>query len=231
MMTISLREFVIEQKCIPWKLRLLLQKIIPWQVRRFLTHGKINLNTPDAMDKRYSSQGDDFVSMENLYAHILTLIPSRGRLLDAGCGIAVLLRMIRNRYPQLELFGVDFSSVAVQRTRNYGFAAEQTVLPDLPYSDDFFDCIVSTEVLEHLNEPEKTIRSFHRVVRTGGCIIATVPDGMGPDHCDEHVQDFTSDELIALFENNGFVVRSLEVIEREPARKPGASFVIVGEKV
>jgi len=228
---LSIREFVVEQKCIPWKLRLFFQKFIPWQVRRFLTHGRVNLNTPDAMDKRYSSQGDDFISMENLYEYILTLIPPKGRLLDAGCGIAVLLRMIREKYPQLELFGVDFSSVAIQRTRNYGFNAERTILPDLPYPDEFFDCIVSTEVLEHLDAPEETMRSFYRVLCPDGRVIVTVPDGMGPDHCDEHVQDFTRDELIDLFENNGFVVRSLEVVEREPARKPGASFVVVGEKV
>ncbi len=227
----SLRDFVIEQKCVPWKLRLFFQKLLPWKFRRFLVYGKVNLNTPESMDERYSSQGDDFVSMDNLYEYVLGFVPSEGRLLDAGCGIAVLLRMIRDRKPGLELFGVDFSRVAVERTRGYGFSAERVILPELPYPEDYFDCVVCTEVLEHLDKPAETVVSFRRVLKKGGLVIASVPDGMGPDDCDEHVQDFSKDEFGKLFSDNGFRVRSLEVVEKEPARKPGSAFVIVCEKV
>ncbi len=227
----SFREFVFEQKCVPWKVRLFFQRIIPWQIRRFLFYGCVNLNSPQAMDERYSKQGDDFVSMENLYEYILDFVPEKGRLLDAGCGIGVLLRMIREHKKGLELYGVDFSSVAVERVRGYGISAECVVLPELPYDDGYFDCIVCTEVLEHLDEPAKTVVSFHRVLKEGGLVIASVPDGMGPDDCDEHVQDFSEDEFRKLFSENGFSVISLEVVAKEPARKPGDAFVIVCKKV
>lgn len=220
-----LAEFVLTQHCVPWKVRLLARAIIPWRVRRFLFHGKANLNTPAAMDRRYSEQGDDFSSMENLYAHILTMIPREDRLLDAGCGIAVLLRQIRNSFPLLELHGTDFSETAVARTQGYGFDARRAVLPDLPYPDNYFKCVVCTEVLEHLDDPVGTVRTFHRVLKPSGMLIVSVPEGLGPDECEEHVQDFTVASLRGCLETGGFSVSSIEVVEREPSRRPGASFL------
>ncbi len=231
MSQLSLSKFVFEQHCIPWKVRLFVRRVVPWWIRRILVYGRVNLNTPEAMDERYLSQGDDFVSMENLYEYIIQYLPDEGKLLDAGCGIAVLLRMIRKNKPNLKLFGIDFSQVAVKRTQEYGFEARLSILPDIPYPDDCFDIIVSTEVLEHLENPEKTVRSFNRVLRKGGLVIVSVPKDMGPDHCIEHVQDFDEKALAELFKENGFQVEHLAVVDREPQRKPGASYVLVGRKV
>jgi len=199
---------VVAQKCIPWKVRLMFRAFIPWRLRRLLTRGRVNLNTPEAMDERYENQGEHFSSMENLYHEILPLLPTSGRLLDAGCGIAVLLRTIQKELPHLDLRGVDFSHVAVERTRGYGFEAKECALPDLPYPDAFFDCIVCTEVLEHLDQPEETLRAFYQSLVRGGRLVISVPHGMGPDECSEHVQDFTEETLRRCAEQAGFKVHS-----------------------
>ncbi|NLX07874.1 MAG: class I SAM-dependent methyltransferase [Phycisphaerae bacterium] len=228
---LSLRQFVVDQHCVPWKLRLAVRRMVPWQYRRRLLHGRVNLNTPAAMDQRYRSQGTDFRSMENLYGRLLPLLPSQGRLLDAGCGIAVLLRTIRQRYPQLELHGVDFSPVAVERTREYGFAAQVAVLPDLPYDDGCFDAVTCTEVLEHLDDPAAAVRSFARVLRAGGWLIVSAPQDLDPDHCLEHVQDFDEPALRGCLSQTGLDLVHLESVEREPHRKPGVSWLAVAVKV
>jgi len=230
MSSFSLREFIVTQHGVPWKLRLAARRLIPWQLRRVLFYGRVNLNTPEAMDARYLHQGDDFRSMENLYAHIIRKLPRRGRLLDAGCGIAVLLRMIRDEQAGLELHGMDFSFVAVSRTRDYGFPSVRARLPELPYADASFDCVVSTEVLEHLDRPEQALRSFHRVLRPGGLLIVSVPEGMGPDDCMEHIQDFDERSLHACLTSASFEVESIDLVEREPARKPGASYLAVARR-
>ena len=46
-------------------------------------------------------------------------------------------------------------------------------LTALPFADDAFDLVVSTEVLEHLPEPEKALRELGRV--SGGHLFLTVP--------------------------------------------------------
>lgn len=222
-----LKRFVLEQYCIPWKLRLLARKWVPWTLRRRLFHaGRANLNTAKGMDDCYAALDDEFQSMENLYAHLLELLPERGRLLDAGCGIAVLLRQARRRYPDLELHGTDFSHIAVERAREYGFPAEPATLPDVPYPDEHFDCVVSTEVLEHLDDPVEAVRSFRRVLRPGGSLIVSVPLDLGPDCCDMHVQDFTDESIQECLREGGFRVESIERIVREPERCDGASLLV-----
>jgi 2-polyprenyl-3-methyl-5-hydroxy-6-metoxy-1,4-benzoquinol methylase len=125
----------------------------------------------------------------------------------------------------LELHGTDFSAVAVARTQAYGFEARRAVLPDLPHPDNYFKCVVCTEVLEHLDDPVGSVRTFHRVLHPSGMLVVSVPQDVGPDDCEEHVQNFTEASLRECLEAGGFSVSSVEVVEREPLRKPGASFL------
>jgi ubiquinone/menaquinone biosynthesis C-methylase UbiE len=226
----SLRQFVVMQHGIPWKVRLLFRRLLPWRVRRRIARGRTNLNCPDTMDATYASLDDAFSSMDNLYDHLLPLLPEEGKLLDVGCGIGVLLRRIRDRYPELELSGVDFSAVGVERTQGYGFRADQAVLPAIPYPDRSVDCITATEVLEHLDNPLAAVRAFHRVLTAGGRVVVSVPIGMGPDFCDEHVQDFSEPTLRELLTEGGFVVQSIDSIVREPERCDAASLLATAIK-
>ena len=182
------------------------------------------------MDATYASLDDTFSSMENLYEHLLPLLPSRGRLIDVGCGIGVLLRRIQERHPKLKGFGVDFSPVAVERTRGYGFEAELAVLPDVPYPNDYFDGLTCTEVLEHLDDPLTAVRTFHRLLKPGGRLVVSVPRGVGPNYCDQHVQDFTPETLAECLTRGGFHVESIEPIVREPERCDAASFLALATK-
>jgi SAM-dependent methyltransferase len=44
---------------------------------------------------------------------------------------------------------------------------------DLPFEDGSFECILCTEVLEHLHTPEKAINEMRRVLKPGGTLILT----------------------------------------------------------
>ncbi|MBI5643008.1 MAG: class I SAM-dependent methyltransferase [Deltaproteobacteria bacterium] len=47
---------------------------------------------------------------------------------------------------------------------------------DLKFPDRSFDCIVSTEVIEHTPDPKKAISEMARVLRKNGVIALTVPN-------------------------------------------------------
>jgi SAM-dependent methyltransferase len=47
----------------------------------------------------------------------------------------------------------------------------------LPFGDNAFDCIVSIDVLEHLDGDQRFLGELHRVLRAGGRLIVTVPNG------------------------------------------------------
>jgi 2-polyprenyl-3-methyl-5-hydroxy-6-metoxy-1,4-benzoquinol methylase len=46
----------------------------------------------------------------------------------------------------------------------------------LPVGDGVFDGIVSTEVIEHLENPRAVFREFRRVLRPGGWLVLTTPN-------------------------------------------------------
>ena len=57
-------------------------------------------------------------------------------------------------------------------------ASARTVAGDalnLPFPDESFDCVIASEVLEHIVEDEKAMWELARVVKPGGTVAVTVP--------------------------------------------------------
>lgn len=94
---------------------------------------------------------------------------ARGRLLDIGCGIK----------PYRELFGpyVDEHVGVDHPSSLHGADAVDLTATayDIPVPDGSFDTVLSTAVLEHLEEPLEGLEEARRVLRDGGLAIYTVP--------------------------------------------------------
>ena len=105
----------------------------------------------------------------------LRTIPSRADILEFGAGTASLLKMLR---------GVGFAgrvTAADILPRPADLASDiswiETDLNErLPIGDHSFDAIISTEVIEHLENPRATFRDFSRLLRPGGTLILTTPN-------------------------------------------------------
>lgn len=48
-------------------------------------------------------------------------------------------------------------------------------ITSIPVEDMSFDCVLCTEVLEHVPYPDKAIEEFSRILRVGGTLILTAP--------------------------------------------------------
>jgi SAM-dependent methyltransferase len=77
----------------------------------------------------------------------------------------------------------------------------------LPYDDGWFDCVLASEILEHVPEDEKAIAELVRVLAPGGTLGVTVPRWLPERICwalsDEyhaneggHVRIYRADELV-----------------------------------
>ena len=95
-------------------------------------------------------------------------------VLDVGCGTGLITNNLsRSRYRTVAL---DLNRWALCQMNGKPYVVKaQADVESLPIQDDSVDIVIATEVIEHLEQPEKTIGEMLRVCKSGGWIIGTVP--------------------------------------------------------
>jgi SAM-dependent methyltransferase len=98
---------------------------------------------------------------------------SGARILDVGCGTGANLGAF-DRLGQAT--GIDASIEALNFCRSRGMnTVAQSVIEELPFVPRTFDVVTALDVLEHTDDDLRALREIHRVCRTGGLLLATVP--------------------------------------------------------
>jgi arsenite methyltransferase len=102
------------------------------------------------------------------------------RVIELGCGPGFYSRKIAERFPQIEVTGVDRSESqlrwARQRAntnsvRNCSF--ERVNVLSLPCADASFDALIASRIFTVLPERRQAVAEMFRVLKTGGrCFIA-----------------------------------------------------------
>jgi ubiquinone/menaquinone biosynthesis C-methylase UbiE len=94
-------------------------------------------------------------------------VPATGRILDIGSGTAPVS-------PDLARTVVaDISEEAMKKVD--AVSKVVTSITEMSFDAASFDCILCSEVLEHIPDDEKAISELRRVLRRGGVLVATVP--------------------------------------------------------
>lgn len=106
---------------------------------------------------------------------LLALRPGE-RVLDAGCGSGWLAWRCRSAGARVWALDLALLGVAQARARFPQVGQYQVGdLYALPFVDLAFDAVVLSEVLEHLEEPERGLAEAGRVLRPGGRLLVSVP--------------------------------------------------------
>jgi ubiquinone/menaquinone biosynthesis C-methylase UbiE len=84
-------------------------------------------------------------------------------ILDAGCGTGFLLKEISKEIDS-EMFGIDILENSIEHAKTLCPDAKLSVgsVYEIPF-DDVFDLTLCSEVVEHLDNPEKAILEIKRV--------------------------------------------------------------------
>lgn len=102
-------------------------------------------------------------------------LPSRGRVLEAGCGGGLFGALLREE--GWDVVSGDRNPVAAQFAREHGVA--RTLAFDAgqgwPLRDGVFDAFLMLDVLEHIEQDLDSLREAHRVLRPGGLGIVLAP--------------------------------------------------------
>jgi len=94
-----------------------------------------------------------------------------GRLLDAGAGDGALAGSLAHLGYRVTLADIE----CCIEPRPQGFV-ETDFNQELPFADGTFEIAVSSETIEHLENPWHFMREISRVVRNGGIVVISTPN-------------------------------------------------------
>ncbi|MCD6281563.1 MAG: class I SAM-dependent methyltransferase [Deltaproteobacteria bacterium] len=148
------------------------------------------------------------------------------RVLDAGCGAGRHLSEAF-RYTGVDVVGIDLrredlitakNTLKVMKKEGESGGGSWLIasgdITNLPFTDETFDCVICSEVLEHIPEDTKAIREIVRVLKTGKSLAVSVPRffpericwALSESYHNEaggHVRIYKKNELMRLLESAG----------------------------
>jgi len=114
---------------------------------------------------------------------------------SVGCGPAVTLFALAERFPATEWYGYDLSPSVVADDRalaaeeglsNCSFAVAE--LPDLAGIDRAFDLVLCLAVLYFVRDTERALESLFDLLAPGGHLVVTLPTAALADHADREFE-------------------------------------------
>jgi 2-polyprenyl-3-methyl-5-hydroxy-6-metoxy-1,4-benzoquinol methylase len=139
---------------------------------------------------------------------ILGLVEGQA-VLDVGCGGGRLDKVLSER--GLDVTVVDCDEKAVEIARGKGLRG---VVADITSwrTSARFDCVVASDVLEHIEKDYLALRKLHGLLKSGGCLVVNVPSYRflfgQHDVALGHKRRYSGGELKAKLEASGFRVES-----------------------
>jgi dolichol-phosphate mannosyltransferase len=157
--------------------------------------------------------------------HSITVSWARGagRILDAGCGSSLIVQSLNNAV------GMEFNFGKLRFLRHHGIPLARGSAFALPFKDASFDCVISSQVIEHLAYDEVLFSEMRRVLRPGGMLILGTPDYatigwriieptyrfvLPGGYADEHITHYTREKLTEIVMRHGFAVEEAAYIVR-----------------
>ncbi len=143
------------------------------------------------------------------------------RILDIGCGSSKILLDLKS------IVGLDIRPNKLRFMKNFGKSLVNGTLFTLPFADQSFDCVICSEVIEHVVYEDRIYAEFNRVLQSRGILILGTPDydlmiwvaiEMAYKHiipggyADEHITHYTSKSLALCAQEFGFKILAKDFI-------------------
>jgi len=145
---------------------------------------------------------------------IISLLEGK-KILDAGCGTGAVFKfLLENDY---KLIGTDFSQTLLDKAieKNFPVKLFQADLMDkgsFKSLESYFDSVISSEVLEHIEDDFQALKTIHYVLKPNGILVLDVPAFnflYSPyDKKIGHYRRYTKKSICNVIEKSGFKIES-----------------------
>lgn len=142
---------------------------------------------------------DNFVYQRSVLAYIEAARLIHGNTLEIGTGSGYGIEHIAensNRFITLDKNQPSsVSNNTLIQSENVQFI-QMKVPPLMDIPDNYFDCVITFQVIEHIKKDDLFVKEAFRVLKQGGKFIVTTPNKpMSLTRNPWHVREYTSDEL------------------------------------
>jgi 2-polyprenyl-3-methyl-5-hydroxy-6-metoxy-1,4-benzoquinol methylase len=114
----------------------------------------------------------------NFFKNLVNLTKTKtvDSILDVGCGEGFTLNRLKENGIGKKLEGIEYLQAAIDLGKKMYPDIKITMgtIYELPYKDNEFDLVLCTEVLEHLEEPQKALKELVRVSKK--YLVISVPN-------------------------------------------------------
>jgi len=187
---------------------------------------KYILQDEQTMERLYGMHYFNFQHNNNLVNEIDCNSDKDINVLEIGCDCGATLLEIKTHFPNAHVYGCELNESAVKVASCFVEAKRCNIEHDSIPFDVKFDYVIFGDVLEHLHDPQNTLRYVSETLKTGGKIIASIPNVMhisviydllrGHFTYTEmglldktHIHLFTYNEIIRMFEEIGFGIEDI----------------------
>jgi SAM-dependent methyltransferase len=154
------------------------------------------------------------------YAVITRMAAGAQRVLDVGCGSSRIIG-------SAQMVALDIVLAKLRYARRYGNPVVHGSIFELPFKDGAFDCVICSEVVEHVPADERVFSELERVLEPGGRLILGTPDydrwrwralewlygRLAPGgYADEHVTHYGRTNLAAYLNARGMTVEAIDYV-------------------
>jgi 2-polyprenyl-3-methyl-5-hydroxy-6-metoxy-1,4-benzoquinol methylase len=109
---------------------------------------------------------------KKLFSHVDSKEPPR--ILDIGCATGALLSWLEKR--GWRVTGVEISDCAGYAKNKRNLDIYSLTLEEIKFENEFFNIILASHLIEHLNDPRSFLVEVNRILKKNGRLFITTPN-------------------------------------------------------